>query len=83
MTFGKSELQVHDLNELETLGILDAAIENASMRRHNSPATVSKNEADEVHGGMPMSVLIAGYFPVGPYGGFDPWGQSFGNQQIV
>jgi hypothetical protein len=83
MTFGKSGLQVHDLNELETLGVLDAAIENASVRRHSSQANVSKNEADEVHGGMLPSVIVAGYFPVGPYGGLDPLSKSFGNQQIV
>jgi hypothetical protein len=68
MTFEKSGLQVHDLNELETLGVLDTAIQNASARRQDSESALSQAEADGVHGGMPMSVFVAGYLPF-PGGG--------------
>jgi hypothetical protein len=51
MEFRKSSLQVNDLNEVETLGLLDAAIENASARREVS-MEILQTEADEVHGGF-------------------------------
>jgi hypothetical protein len=83
MTFGKSGLQVHDLNELETLGVLDTAIENASMRRDSSPAAVAQTEADRVHGGMLSSVIIAGYFPITPIPGLGPLSPKLNNQQSL
>jgi hypothetical protein len=54
MEFKKSLLQVNDLNELETSGLLDGAIENASARREVSMELL-KTEADEVHGGFLIS----------------------------
>jgi hypothetical protein len=67
MTIGKSGLQVHDLSDLETMGVLDTAIENASMRRYSSPAAVAQTEAGQVHGGITVSkMIIAGYFPPKP-----------------
>jgi hypothetical protein len=83
MTFGKSGLQVHDLNKLETLGILDTAIENASMRRHSSPAELAQTEAEQVHGGMLTSVIIAGYFPITPIPGLGPLSPKLNDQQSL
>jgi hypothetical protein len=83
MTFEKSGLQVHDLNELETLGILDTAIQNASARRHDAESALSQAEADQVHGGLFTNVYIAGYFPVGPYSGFGPLTQSLDIPSVV
>lgn len=81
MTFERSGLQVHDLNELDTLGLLDIAIENASMRRDSSPAAVAQTEADQVHGGMLASVIIAGYFPITPIPGLGPLSPKLNDQQ--
>lgn len=89
MTIERSKLQVHDLSELETLGVLDTAIQNASARRQDSEIAVSEAEANGVHGGLIRSPYVAGYFPVvlgyliaGPYGGLDPINPALDKPQI-